>query len=213
MRTYGLCLALLLPLVGCSLTIRNPRACLFDGVSVCPSGMICDPIQNECVLPGTETEGGAISDGGSPADLQCTSRFCQDSPSFTPGPLSSIWGSGPSDVWVTEIMGAIDRFDGSTWTQVRPPGGPGLYALSGVNPRLIWAAGAAGTILLWNGSTWTAQTSPTTVTLQGIWAVSASQVWAVGAQGMILNENYDSPIRTHTDPRMERSCKLPRRLT
>ena len=40
-----------------------------------------------------------------------------------------------------------------------------------------------------------------------------NDVWFVGSFGTILNENYDPPIRTHTDPRMEMSCKLPRSLT
>jgi hypothetical protein len=44
------------------------------------------------------------------------------------------------------------------------------------------------------------------VGLNAVTGSAAGQLWIVGAAGTIINANYDSPIRTYTDPRMEMSC-------
>ena len=49
--------------------------------------------------------------------------------------------------------------------------------------------------------------------LFGAWGADANNVWAIGQSGTILKGDYDPPIRTYTDPRMEMSCGLPRKLT
>lgn len=58
-----------------------------------------------------------------------------------------------------------------------------------------------------------AGSSGTTEPLYGVWGSAASDVWAVGSKGTIFDENYEPPIRTHTDPRMARSFKLPPNLS
>ena len=132
---------------------------------------------------------------------------------MAPGDL----GAAPADLSFT---GSTDQgppgqtkicsVDGWCWENPLPQGNT-LTGVWGTSASNAWAVGQAGTILKWNGSAWAAQPSGTTQDLNGIWGVDANNVWAVGAGGIILKGDYDPPIRTYTDSRMEMSCQLPAR--
>ena len=96
------------------------------------------------------------------------------------------------------------------WCSTVPlPQGNDLLGVWGLNASTVWAVGFGGTLLKWDGASWIIQTSNTTNELHGVWALDPNNVWAVGIGGTILKGDYDPPIRTYTDPRMEMSCKLP----
>ena len=43
-------------------------------------------------------------------------------PVFTTQDLTSIWASGPNDVWVGAWRGELWHYDGANWAQEQPPG-------------------------------------------------------------------------------------------
>lgn len=178
MRQSVLCLLTASWLFGCSLTTRNPRACLFEGPPVCAAGTSCDPLLNECVA--------SVDGGTSPTDLQCSGYFCNDSPSsLASSALMGVWGTGPSDIWALQYPNAIVHWDGQSWLTSKGPSGPALHGIAGLNANNIWAVGDSGTVYRWDGASWTQQAVPSTVSLFGIWVESASQVWIAGFQGLI----------------------------
>ncbi|HRI50502.1 MAG TPA: hypothetical protein PLW65_10005 [Pseudomonadota bacterium] len=178
MRQSVLCLLTASWLLGCSLTVRNPRACLFEGPSVCPAGTSCDPLLNECV---PSTDGGT-----SPTDLQCSGYFCNDSPSsLAASQLFGVWGTSPSDIWAISYPNSIVHWDGQSWHTSKAASGPALYTIAGLGANNIWVVGDNGTVYRWDGASWTQQAVPSTTNFYGIWVENASQVWVAGNQGLI----------------------------
>ncbi len=178
MRQSVLCLLTVSWALGCSLTVRNPQACLFDGPPVCAAGTSCDPMLNQCV---------PTTDGGpSPTDLQCSGYFCSDSPaSLASGTLLEVWGTSPSDIWAILYPNVIVHWDGQSWMQSKPGGGSALHGISGLSAQNIWAVGDGGTVYRWDGVSWAQQAAPSAANLYGVWVESAGQVWVAGFAGQI----------------------------
>jgi hypothetical protein len=151
----------------------------------------------------------AVSDFG--AILRWNGSTWLPQASGTTQNLLGIWGSDPSNIWAVGVGGAIVKWNGTSWTAQASGTTLNLSAVWGTDASNVWAVGSSGVILKWNGTSWAAQTSGTTQYLRGIWGSSASSVWVVGAAGTILKGDYDPPIRTYTDPRMEMSCQRPAR--
>ena len=109
------------------------------------------------------------------------------------GDLETIWGAGPSDVWVAGgASGAVLHWNGLTWTETFRGGA--IKGLWGSASNDVWAVGGAGTILHWDGAGWTYQYLPnqagiTTANLEAVWGSGAGDVWAVGDGGVILHWN------------------------
>ena len=137
--------------------------------------------------------------------------------------LYAVWAAAPGDVWAAGWHGTLLHKDGPKWTAVPSGTTKGLFGLWGSGPRDIWAIGVdeskgnverwSGTILHYDGSRWAPAVQETPRPLWGVWGSGPRDVYAVGAAGGILNENYEPPIRTHTNPRMEMSGKLARSST
>ena len=141
----------------------------------------------------------------------CTADFCPFA-SGTDKALYRFWGSAVDEVWAVGDQGTILHGNGTSWT-AKPSGTMQLlWSTWGSTVNDVWAVGGQGTIGHWDGTRWTAQASGTPEPLYGVWGSAGNDVWAVGSKGTILNENYEPPIRTHTDPRMAMSCQLPRSL-
>lgn len=186
MRKSALALLAVLGAIGCSLTVRNPNACLFAGESVCPSGMTCDALRNQCV-PAADSDGGVLTDGGSPAtDLQCVGYFCSDSPSpLMAQDLLALWGTSDSNLWAIVYPNLIFHWDGKSWAKSLAAGGPSLYEISGLNANNIWVVGDQGTVYKGDGTTWKLQVAPTVQALYGVYVEKTGNVWVAGNQGQI----------------------------
>ena len=97
------------------------------------------------------------------------------------------------------------------WCSVQ--GGPTehrtLNSVFGADASNIWFVGELGQIFKRDDSGFSQQESGTKNNLYGVWGSDVNNVWAVGASGTILKGDYDPPIRTYTDLRMETSCQRP----
>jgi hypothetical protein len=68
--------------------------------------------------------------------------------------FSSIWGSGPDDVWVTGEQGTLLHWDGAGWSAASSGTSQALRAVMGTSKSNVWAAGLDGTFLHFDGRSW-----------------------------------------------------------
>jgi len=143
-----------------------------------------------------------IADGGCDADSKgctpeptCEAEWC---PVSTPHDvrlgLSSIWGSGPNDVWAVGAGGSVLHWDGSAWTSASVGTAQSLYAVWGSGPSDVWAVsspnaifhttGAANGALDWSRATDIADpvvdTGSRGKLVRAVWGTSPSDVWVGG---------------------------------
>jgi hypothetical protein len=111
--------------------------------------------------------------------------------------LQTVWGSSASDVFaagfelegppeMSELVGSIWHFDGSSWSRMTVPRSGILFELWGTSPADVFAVGEDGVVLHYDGTAWMA-TYPTESTLLGVWGSSPADVFAVGSAGTILH--------------------------
>ncbi|HEX8831220.1 MAG TPA: hypothetical protein VF705_08655, partial [Longimicrobium sp.] len=62
------------------------------------------------------------------------------------GYLSSVWGTGPADVYVTGSSTAL-HFNGSAWSRVEPGTTHVLRAVHGTSARNLYSVGYGGVIV------------------------------------------------------------------
>jgi len=111
--------------------------------------------------------------------------------------LLSVWGSSPTDVFVTgepggEFTSTIFHYDGVAWSEQSVQKGLTLFGLWGSSATDIYAVGSdplgdfegQGAILHWDGAAWTV-VPPTgiglgEVVLYSVWGTSATDVFVVG---------------------------------
>jgi hypothetical protein len=101
------------------------------------------------------------------------------------GVLLSVWGSGPSDLWVAGGQvdrGLILRGDGASWTPVETGATSLLWWVYGFSATDVYAVGSRGLILHYDGETWERVESGTDRTLYGVWGASKGDVWIVGGE-------------------------------
>jgi hypothetical protein len=118
-------------------------------------------------------------------------------PVYTYSHLDGVAAISATDAWAVGVdgqkqkrKGLIEHWDGTAWTRVSNPVGPGwLTSVSAVASKDVWAVGNAnGRLPLiehWDGTAWTAVTAapvPFGSWFTGVAAVSADDVWAVGAR-------------------------------
>jgi hypothetical protein len=107
--------------------------------------------------------------------------------------LSSIWGSGPNDVWAVGAKGSVIHWDGATWTSMPIDTNYSLQSVYGTGPNDVWVVSTASLIYRSTGfSNGTAMfvretplfenaTLPTTVgALLAVWATGPGDVWISG---------------------------------
>lgn len=106
--------------------------------------------------------------------------------------LSTLFGTGPRDVWAVGSGGTILHFDGERWAPSPSGTQRPLYAVWGSASDNVWAVGEYGTILHFDGSAWKV-TDPGAPwfanALHGVWGGSGNEVWAVGTKGLVLRHD------------------------
>lgn len=100
--------------------------------------------------------------------------------------LLSVWGTDSVYVGVGQ-SGAIDWFDGSTWTGMASGVAVDLCGVWGASRDRITAVGENGTVLVWDGANWGGVSSGTTEDLNAVWGFSGDDIFAVGSRGTILH--------------------------
>jgi hypothetical protein len=108
--------------------------------------------------------------------------------------LSSMWGSGPSNMYAVGVAGDIAHFNGLTWatSRINPPtGATGYHGIFGISPNNIDAVGNGGLVEHFNGSSWSFQTRTGAGNLRAVWAgVTTQNFYAVADNGTaFINHN------------------------
>lgn len=114
--------------------------------------------------------------------------------------LSSVWGTGPADVYAVGYAGAVLHFDGRQWT-AQDTGTPAAFlAVWGSGPKDVYAVGRAltkneGVVVHSDGAVWNKLpplgkglsavwgTGPDDVLVAGDDAVGKAGVWRLGSSG------------------------------
>lgn len=101
--------------------------------------------------------------------------------------LESVWGSGPSDVWIAGS--AVLHYDGTSWTAVDAFAKQGFQDVWGSGPGDVWLVGITGRIRHYDGSTWSEVPSGTTLSLRTVTGTGPTDAWAAGQGGLMLRWN------------------------
>ncbi|MCH8253407.1 MAG: hypothetical protein IID36_13245, partial [Planctomycetes bacterium] len=115
----------------------------------------------------------------------------------TVGFLSSVWGTGPDDVFVVgglEDQGEGYHFDGTDWRKMKLPIVPLLVWVFGFAPDDVWAVGLDGGVVHYDGADWTRIATGTSEDLWGIWGASSDDLWIVGG-----DVGTGAPLLMHFD--------------
>ena len=99
------------------------------------------------------------------------------------GALSSVWGSGPNDVFVvggTPQQGEAYHFDGRNWRVMDVPAVPLLVWVFGFGPDDVFAVGEGGGVIHYDGTSWRDLSSGTDQDLWGVWGRANDDLWIVG---------------------------------
>jgi len=99
------------------------------------------------------------------------------------GALSSVWGTGPDNVFVvggTFGQGEVYHYDGSVWRGMVVPAVQMLVWVFGFAPDDVYAVGVGGGVIHFDGTAWTALDSVTSEDLWGVWGTSPQDLWIVG---------------------------------
>lgn len=113
------------------------------------------------------------------------------------GDLSSVWGSGPNDVFMvggTRQRGEVYHFDGADWSPMTIPDVPFLVWVHGFGPDDVLAVGEDGAAIHFDGQDWTELDTGVDEALWGVWGADPSEVWVVGGdvgQGEPVILRYD----------------------
>jgi hypothetical protein len=101
------------------------------------------------------------------------------------GAWQSVFGSGPSDVWVAGTGTTLAHFDGTTWKGVTGPSALTAGWSSGAGNA--WGI-AAGAVYHWNGTSW-GSALPISTSGAAIWGSGSGDVYASGSTTALLH--YD----------------------
>jgi hypothetical protein len=110
--------------------------------------------------------------------------------SLSTQPVLTAVAAGPSEVTAVGDLGAMLRYDGTTWTPLSSGLGYPLRAIHGIDAQHAFAAGLTGTLLFWNGAYFApAALGGTPPSFYGVYMVSTTEAWAVGTGGAIWHWN------------------------
>lgn len=105
-----------------------------------------------------------------------------------PGALLAIWGSSPSDVWVTggrgELAGppTVLHLEGNAWSRVDTgQRGVDLWWVFGFDGGDVFFTGTGGTILRYRNAQFERMATPRSGIVFGLWGAADDDLWAVGA--------------------------------
>jgi hypothetical protein len=133
---------------------------------------------------------------------------------FTPTTLGAgqpvaIWGTSPSDVWVTVITnpGASAQvtyarhYNGTSWEPaVSLPSSNLVYGVWGSATNNYWGVNNAGNSFHWTGTSWgNPQAIMAGVVYTQIWGSAASDVWALGGNSLSHFDGANWSTTTRSD--------------
>jgi hypothetical protein len=154
-------------------------------------------------IPGIDAAAADAADGGcdgdsrscSPQEPTCEAEWCPVTTTHDERlGLSSVWGSGPNDVWVVGAAGSVLHWDGSSWSSASVGTTQSLYAVWGSGPNDVWAVSSPSAIFHTTGfangaAEWSRATDIADSVLdvgsvgkpvRTIWGTSPSDVWVGG---------------------------------
>lgn len=112
------------------------------------------------------------------------------------GSLSSVWGTGPQDVFVVGggADGVVYHYDGQQWAPMTVPQVPLLVWVYGFSPSDVYAVGVGGGALHYNGTNWERLDTGLTDDLWGVFGLATNDLWVVGG-----DVNSGAPVLLHYD--------------
>ncbi len=173
-------------LVGCT---RLTGYCSID--QDCGTGMRCDTGQSDqCVSRAQGGDARANDDLSVGKDDARTPTWTPVKlPMDNPGTVTSIWGAGPSDIWLLAGSAIFHSQDGRSFSTVLANAGRNLYGIAGRSAKDVWAVGLVGTFEnAHDGVTFQPLPGVTDKTMYGIGG-TAMALFAAGNNGVI--ENWD----------------------
>lgn len=118
--------------------------------------------------------------------------------------LSSVWGSGPSDVWAVGD-GLAYYWNGTKWHSFYVPSSYStsnqgylnhIEAVWGTGPDDVWQAGCSLALDLkhWDGTAWTHVPPNVLAYVFGLWGSGPRDVWGVGSTASSMIFHWDGSI-------------------
>lgn len=105
---------------------------------------------------------------------------------------SSIWGSGPADVYVLSNS-SLNHYDGTEWAEIDTDARGGDGQVWGTGANNVWVMTDSYELGHFDGTTWeTVPTDDFVGDLAAVWGPSADDLWAVGSAGSIARYNGSS---------------------
>ena len=105
---------------------------------------------------------------------------------------SSIWGSGPSDIYALSTFDLV-HYDGSSWTEVELDAGGGDGQVWGTGASDVWVMTDSSEISHFDGARWeTLETFDFVGDLAAVWGPAPDDLWAAGSAGAIAHYDGDS---------------------
>lgn len=139
---------------------------ILGSVASCAESESSAPVQRDSSVPSPDVAIDAPAPGldagcdASESDCVTHEVSCNDAP-WCPTPttvstsyaLTSVWGTGKSDVWAVGSGGTIVHWDGNAWIRTLTTTKSTLRAVRGSGPNDVWAVAMTDTILHSNGFT------------------------------------------------------------
>lgn len=204
-------------LAGCGLVAASFASCADDADAPTAADLDSGPSDPFAVDSGVDASGDADAEAAAPIPSCDVVEWCGVSTSLDSRVfLSSIWGSGKSDIWASGSNGHVLHFDGTTWVAAPAPTTQSLYAIGGTGSNDVWTVSSANAIFHSKGFTsgaanWTLETTIPHLPpnprgfapqlgpiLKALWPRTAADIW-VGGEALI-GTNFDYETVWHAGP-------------
>ncbi|HWL94604.1 MAG TPA: hypothetical protein VNT79_13860, partial [Phycisphaerae bacterium] len=147
---------------------------------------------------GPADPGGNDNNAGSPNPAVWSAAFLTEGA----GALSSVWGSGPEDVFIVggkPEQGEVYHFDGNNWRRMNLPPVSMLVWVFGFGPNDVFAVGFEGGVIRYDGIQWQMLDTGTSESLWGVWGKSPDDLWIVGGDSAPLILHFDGSAFTRVE--------------
>lgn len=172
---------------------RWPKLLLIAALLPVSLAMQCPPA--DTMMPDGNTNDN--TPGGDPTPNAADGQWALAFDAANVGALSSVWGSGPNDVFVVggrTTQAEIYHFDGSTWKAMDVPDVSLLVWVFGFGPNDVYSVGLNGSAVHYDGTKWTKLDTGTKQELWGVWGRATNDLWVVGG-----NVGSGDPVLMHYD--------------
>jgi hypothetical protein len=115
--------------------------------------------------------------------------WCWKNPLPIAAPLKAIWGTSPTDVWATGVMGLVMHYDGNTWNGLfNIPGVGAISSIQGSGPSDVWMWDGNKMLVHWDGAKLSLLPIQSSYATSSVWGMG-QEVWTAGQTGTI--RHYD----------------------